>query len=170
MTRTLFTIGLIITSISSLFANPDTLSDSYYMEKANEIHKKYITIDSHNDSALWYNHPDKDYSVTKGQVTFDLMQKGGLDAAFFAIYLDQKALDQKSLDSAFNYAVEEIKLFKEYVNKRGNKAEFAYCPNDLIEIKKKGKSSVILAIENGYAVGNKLKNVDYPLPSLHSRV
>ena len=73
MIRTLFSIGLIFTSINSLFANPDTLSDSYYIEKANEIHKKYINIDSHNDSAFWYNHPEQDHSVTKGQDTVDLM-------------------------------------------------------------------------------------------------
>ncbi len=139
----------------------DTLPESYYIKKANNIHSKYITIDSHNDSALWYNHPDKDFSVTKGQVTFDYMKKGGLDAAFFAIYLDQKDRDKKSLDSAYYYAIEEIALFKEYVKQRGEKAEFAFKPSDIAKIKAKGKSAVILAIENGYAVGDELDRVDY---------
>ena len=65
-------------------------SDEVYRKKADEIHSKYITIDTHNDTAMYLNHPDgEDWSVTKGQVSFPLMKQGGLDAAFFAIYLDK---------------------------------------------------------------------------------
>ena len=63
-------------------------SDEALYKKAEEIHKKYLTIDTHNDTAMYLNHPDsEDWSVTKGQVSFPLMKKGGLDAAFFAIYV-----------------------------------------------------------------------------------
>lgn len=160
LSKIITTSFIFIISINLSAQKRDTLPDSQYLERVENIHKKYITIDSHNDSALWYNHPDKDYSVTKGQVTFNHMKNGGLDAAFFAIYLDQKERDKVSLDSAYAYALQEIALFKEYVQQRSNQAEFAFSPADLIEIKKRGKSAVILAIENGYAVGDVLERVD----------
>lgn len=131
-----------------------------YTAQADAIHKKYITIDSHNDSALWINHPDGDFGVTKGQVSFPMMKKGGLDAAFFAIYLEQGKRDAVSLDSVFNYACQEIDMFKKYISDRSKEAEFAFTPNDLTRIKAAGKSAVILAIENGYGIGDKLERID----------
>lgn len=137
------------------------IPDEDCMKKADEIHKKYITVDTHNDTAMYLNHPDSDdWSVSKGQVSFPKMKEGGLDAAFFAIYLDQGPLRDSSRDSVFNYAMEEIRLFKDYVAKRGDEAEFASSPDELKKLKKKGKSIVILALENGYGVGTDLARVD----------
>ena len=136
-------------------------SDEEYRKKADEIHAKYITIDTHNDTAMYLNHPDgEEWSVTKGQVSFPLMKKGGLDAAFFAIYLDQGPLRDSSRDSVFAYAMDEIKLFKGYVAKHKDEAAFAYSPDDVRKLKKKGKRIVILALENGYGVGTDINNVD----------
>ena len=63
------------------------LTDAECVAVADSVHKRYITLDSHNDTALYLNHPEGKYSVTKGQVTFEKMKAGGLDAGFFAIYL-----------------------------------------------------------------------------------
>ena len=135
--------------------------DEGYQRKADEIHKKCLTIDTHNDTAMYLNHPDsEDWSVTKGQVTFPLMKKGGLDAAFFAIYLDQGPLRDSSRDSVFKYAMNEIKLFKEYVSNHKDEASIATSPDELRKLKKDGKSIVILALENGYGVGEDLAKVD----------
>ncbi len=136
-------------------------SDEEYRKKADEIHAKYVTIDTHNDTAMYLNHPDgEDWSVTKGQVTFPLMKKGGLDAAFFAIYLDQGPLRDSSRDSVYQYAMDELNLFKKYVNDRKDEAAIAYTPDDVRKLKKKGKSVVIFALENGYGVGTDLDKVD----------
>lgn len=136
------------------------IQEAEYAATADSIHRKYITIDSHNDSALWYNHPNGDFGVTKGQVTFPLMKQGGLDAAFFAIYLEQGERDAASLDSVFNSACNEIAMFKKYVSAREKEAEFATSPKDVRRIKGAGKRAVILAIENGYGIGDKLERVD----------
>ncbi len=138
----------------------EKLTEAECVAVADSVHKRYITLDSHNDTALYLNHPDGDYSVTKGQVTFPMMKKGGLDAAFFAIYLGQKGLDQKSLDSAYNYCSTELALFKKYVAEHSDEAEIAYEPKDFKKIKAKGKSIVVLAIENAYPLGNEIDRVD----------
>ena len=137
-------------------------SDEALMKKAEKIHKKYLTIDTHNDTAMYLNHPDsEDWSVSKGQVSFPLMKKGGLDAAFFAIFLDQGPLRDSSRDSVYQYAMEEIRLFKEYVAKHSDEAAIAYSPKDLRKLKKEGKKSIVVfALENGYGVGQDLAKVD----------
>ena len=136
------------------------LTDAECVAVADSVHKRYITLDSHNDTALYLNHPEGKYSVTKGQVTFEKMKAGGLDAGFFAIYLGQQGLDRKSLDSAYNYCVTELDFFRKYVGEHYNEAEIALQPADFEKIKAKGKSIVVLAIENGYPVGEELEKID----------
>lgn len=139
----------------------ETFTQAQYQEQADKIHRKYITLDSHNDTAGWLIHPEQeDYSVQKGQVTFEMMKEGGLDCAFFAIYLEQNKRDPQSLDSAYHYAKNELQMFKQYVADHADQAEIAYTPEDIARIKKAGKSAVVLAIENGYALGDKLERVD----------
>ena len=119
----------------------------------------FFTIDTHNDTAISINHPDGDYGVTKGQVTFPMMREGGLDAAFFAIYLEQLGRDSISLLAATEYAKNEIVLFKKYIKNSSNIAAQASSVSELLKNKRKGLRSVVFAIENGYAIGDKLSNV-----------
>ena len=152
-------------------------SDEAYRKKADEIHAKYITIDTHNDTAMYLNHPDSDeWSVTKGQVSFPKMKEGGLDAAFFAIFLDQGPLRDSSRDSVYAYAMNEVNTFKDYVARHSDEAALAFSPEDVKKLKKSGKRIVLLAIENGYAIGTDLDKIDafynagcryYFVPQLH---
>ena len=137
------------------------MTDDQYKKKAEEIHRKYLTIDTHNDTAMYLNHPDSDdWSVDKGQVSFPKMREGGLDAAFFAIYLDQGPLKDSSRDSVYAYAMNEIDLFNKYVAEHSHEAAFARSPKELRKLKKEGKRGVVLALENGYGIGTDLSRVD----------
>lgn len=138
----------------------EPLTEEECVAVADSVHKRYITLDSHNDTALYLNHPEGNYSVTKGQVTFDKMKQGGLDAGFFAIYLGQNGLDRRSLDSAYNYCSTELELFRKYVQEHSEEAEVALQPKDFAKIKAKGKSIVVYAIENGYPIGEDLDKID----------
>lgn len=138
----------------------EPLTEEECVAVADSVHKRYVTLDSHNDTALYLNHPEGKYSVSKGQVTFEKMKQGGLDAGFFAIYLGQEALDKKSLDSAYNYCSSELDLFRKYVEEHSDEAEVALAPKDFAKIKAKGKSIVVYAIENGYPIGEDLDKID----------
>lgn len=155
-------ILLLAAALCSLSAAYSQTSDEAYMKRADEIHRKYLTIDTHNDTAMYLNHPDsEDWSVTKGQVTFPLMKEGGLDAAFFAIYLSQGPLRDSSRDSVYRYAMDELNLFKKYVADHEDEAAIAASPKELRKLKKDGKKSIVVfALENGYAVGTDLAKVD----------
>ena len=128
-------------------------------EQANKIHEKFFSIDTHNDTALKINNPKEDQGVTTGQVTFPLMKEGGLDAALFAIYIGQKERDKKSLDSAVNYVKDNLLRFRRYVENYSG-VSLAYCSQDLLRNKRNGVISVMLAIENGYAIGDDISNLE----------
>lgn len=134
-------------------------SEEQLARTADSLHKLIFSIDTHNDTAICTNHPDKSYGVVKGQVTFPLMKEGGLDASLFAIYLDQGPRDDASLKKATEYARQEITLFKEHIERHRDEAAQAWCADDFLPLKAQGKSIVMFAIENGYALGKELENV-----------
>lgn len=81
-------IGLIL--IFSCQQADDTL-----VEKAMDIHDRVLTADTHVDTPYMLLQPG--FDITKvndrnqggGQVDFPRMEQGGLDAVFFAVYMDQ---------------------------------------------------------------------------------
>lgn len=128
-------------------------------EIAERIHSKYLTIDTHNDTALHINNPKESSRITKGQVSFPLMREGGLDAALFAVFIGQKGRDKASLDSAFNYVRDNLSRFRSYVEDYPGGA-IAYNYDDLLRNKENGVLSVMLAIENGYAIGDDISRLE----------
>jgi len=159
-----FTNTLAITSlIAVLYLIPTILLSQNYSEsdlirKADKIHKRILTIDTHNDSALRLNNPNAKPGV-KIQVTFPFMKQGGLDAAFFAIYIAQGKRDSTSLAEANRYTKEQLIKFKNYTEASGI-AAIACNVKDLQRNKKKGIISVVQTIENGYALEKDVKEVE----------
>ncbi|MCI1720111.1 MAG: dipeptidase [Bacteroidales bacterium] len=142
--------------------NAYNLSDAQYYVLADSVHNYVVSFDTHNDTATYMMHPNGEYTVPKGQVSFALMKKGGLDAAFFAVYLEQGPWkNKKSLDSAYHYCKSELLSWKKYVTtKKSDVAGMAYTPQDVLKLKAQGKRAVILAIENGYPLGDDVNRVD----------
>ncbi|MCK9627768.1 MAG: dipeptidase [Bacteroidales bacterium] len=130
-----------------------------YVRKAEKVHKRVITIDTHNDTALNFNNPDAARTVSKGQVTFSKMQEGGLDAAFFAIYIGQGPRDEASCKEANFYVADQLLRLRSYVEKN-NTARIVYDAEDIRSNKRAGRISVILAIENGYPFGKDISQVE----------
>jgi len=129
------------------------------MKKAVRIHKKIITIDTHNDTALNMNDPDATRTVTKDQVSFQMMKDGGLDAAFFAIYIGQGARDDSSHRAANFYVTDQLLRFKSHVESYEG-AEIAYGVEEIRRNKREGVISVILALENGYPFASDISQVE----------
>ena len=129
-------------------------------EAADSFHKKYFTIDTHNDTALHLNNPNRGHSVTKGQVTFPMMREGGLDAAFFAIFIGQGPLTEEGHATAKESAERELVNFINYT-KGQERVRIAHTANELINNKKEGYLSVVPALENGYPLGKDLSTLKH---------
>lgn len=128
--------------------------------EADSLHKVMFTIDTHIDTPVCTNHPEDDYGVEKGQVTFPLMEKGGLDAALFAVYIEQGPRDAQSLQKAVDYVKNEFLLFGKHLDSNSNVAAQAFDSEDFLKYKAQGKRIVMFSIENGYAIGKDLSNLD----------
>lgn len=150
---------LFLGCFNSGFGQEGSTTSRDYENEAAEIHARYLTIDTHNDTALRLNNPGKKTRVTTGQVTFPLMKEGGLDAAMFAIYIGQKSRDKRALDSAVFYVKDNLLRFRRYVEDYAE-VSIAYCSQDLLRNKSNGVISVMLAIENGYGIGDDISNLE----------
>ena len=83
-------ISLIIIHSTLLGALPASKKN---IRKAKRIHDKVLTIDSHNDTPLRMVRPDFDWGErhdaksSRSKVDLVRMEEGGLDGAFFAIFV-----------------------------------------------------------------------------------
>ena len=153
---TIFAAGLILLS-----------SCQSIEEKSAEIHNKVFTIDSHTDTPLRFFNGDYDIGIEhdgrkgEGKVDIPRMEKGGLDAIFFAVFIGQGNRDSLGNAESFTKAEQIFRASHEAVKKNNNRAEIALTPEQGYLLEKEGKRAIYLGIENGYPIGNKLDNINY---------
>jgi len=93
-------------------------------------------------------------------VTIPLMDEGGLDGAFFAVYVPQPPAGEENYDAVVKSTLGELKLINRVSREElPDRVEIASGPRDVRRIYDSGKKIVIPAIENGYAIGDDIGNV-----------
>ena len=75
-------------------------------------------------------------------------------------YLKQEERDEASLKAAVSKADRLLDLIEERIGECNGKAAIATTPQELWQNKFKGVKSVVKGIENGYAIGHDIDNVD----------
>ncbi len=136
-------------------------------QKAADIHDRVFTIDSHTDTPLKFFNSDFDIGVEhdgrkgEGKIDIPRMEKGGLDAVFFAVFIGQGDRDSLGHAKAFEKAEQIFESTHQEVKKNKKKAEIATTPNQGYKLEKKGKRAIYLGIENGYPIGNNLGNINH---------
>lgn len=151
--------------------------------RARELHKRTIILDSHCDSPMFFDKGahfcDKNPGVTveyeyvgepspNGSPTFsynslvDLhkMTYGRLDASFMVAYLHQYERDPESLKAAIAKADRLLTLIDDRIGECSGYAAIATTPQQLWQNKFLGIKSIVKGIENGYAIGLDIDNVD----------
>ena len=126
--------------------------------KAKKLHSNIVTIDSHTDTPMIFQTFDLGRKEG-GKVNLPLMDEGKLDAVFMAAYLPQGERSGISVLSAHEYAVERLMKVIEQAEKQSDRMGIAKTPDDLWRLKHEGKKAIFLGIENGYAIGKDLRNV-----------
>lgn len=152
-------------------------------KRAKELHSKTIILDSHCDSPMFFDkgahfyqknpgveveyeyvgEPSPDGSPTfryNPLVDLHKMAAGCLDASFMVAYLHQYERDADSLKTAVAKADRLLSLIDERIGECAGYAAIAATPDELWQNKFKGIKSVVKGIENGYAVGLDIDNVD----------
>lgn len=129
--------------------------------RAKVFHSRNITLDSHCDSPMLFDEGAHFYKKNPDMlVDLHKMTAGRLDASFMVAYLKQQERDAESLKAATAKADRLLTLIEERIGECRGYAAVATTPADLWRNKAKGIKSVVKGIENGYAVGLDIDNVD----------
>ena len=126
--------------------------------KAKSLHKNIITIDSHTDTPTLFD--TLNLALKEGgKVNIPLMNEGRLDAVFMAAYIPQGARDDVSMKEACGYAMERLSVVVEQARLYNHHVGIARTINDLRQLKAEGKKAILLGVENGYAIGRDIENL-----------
>ncbi len=134
-------------------------------KKAEKIHGEIVSIDTHTDTPLNFLDPDfdigkwNDFEKTRSRVDFPRMKAGKLDAVFMAVFIGQGERSEEGNLKAKNRALKIFNALHEKISLYPEQAEIALNADDVYKIKKTGKSTVYIGIENGYPIGNNIDNI-----------
>lgn len=153
---------LLILSISSLKQCNNESVESL----ATKIHKKALTLDSHTDTPLRFTRDTFDIAkfhdghATYARLDLPRMDQGGLDAVFIAAFIGQGYRTPEELAKANAKTNEIIDSIYSQVSRNTDKVQIALTPDDAFENEKDGKHSFFIGIENGYALGNNINEIE----------
>lgn len=130
--------------------------------KARELHKRVLTLDSHCDTPMFFDQEIK-FHTRDPKILVDLhkMEEGGLDATIMVAFLKQYGRDNESLSAATAKAKRILSEIEAIATVNPSAISIARTPKELIQNKKSGKKSIMLGIENGYAIGKDLSLIEH---------
>jgi len=133
-------------------------TDEVLLEKARAIHERVLTIDTHDDIPFNFATEAVDPGVRGSrQVDIPKMIEGGLDAAFFIVYVGQTKRTPENDAQAKADAMVKFNAIHRMTEKMyPEKIELAYTADDVERIHKSGKRVACIGIENGYVIGKDL--------------
>ena len=153
---------LSIFPISSTAQQPATSAtsseprDEKLWKKAQEIHRKSIVVDTHNDILSMMTDEDYDLGVSSvGKYHTDIarMKQGGLTAEFFSVYIDRSYAQN---GGSARRALDMIDYVYRAAERYPNDLMLAYSTSDIRRAKKQKKIAALMGIEGGHAIEDSL--------------
>ena len=130
--------------------------DDALTKRARAIHEKVITLDTHADINAANFTADRNYTTDLGnQVNLPKMIAGGLDAAFFIVYVGQGPLTPEGYDNAYRQAIEKFEAIHRLTKEIAPaKIGLALTSADVRRLNAEGKKIALIGVENGYPLGD----------------
>ena len=128
------------------------------IERARGIHDRVLTIDTHDDISFDFATSEVDPGI-RGDRQVDLvkMREGGLDAAFFIVYVGQTERTPENYRQAQADALTKFDAIHRMAEEMyPDRVEIAYTADDFERIAASGKLVAAIGIENGYVIGTDL--------------
>jgi membrane dipeptidase len=125
------------------------------------VHERVLALDTHVDIPLDFATDNVDPLSADEQVNLQKMRSGGLDAAFFIVYVGQTQrtpanYEQAKLDAMTKFDAIHRMTDTLYPDRIG----LAYTPDDVTRLVESGKLAAVIGIENGYVIGKDLDLID----------
>ena len=138
------------------------LTESEINEKASIIHKKVITIDTHNDINIKNFTEEKNYTQNLDtQVNLPKMINGGLDVSWLIVYTGQGDLTTEGYKEAYENAISKFEAIHKLTEELApNEIGLATNSEEVRSLLKQGKKVAMIGVENAYPVGEDLANIE----------
>ncbi|WP_159517580.1 dipeptidase [Sunxiuqinia indica] len=138
--------------------------DSRLWRKAQNLHQRIITIDTHNDTPILLLKDGFDigeqHNASECQVDFPKMDEGSLDVSFFGVFTGQKPRTKANYRHAFLHANTMIDSIHAMVVSHPDFAQLAYSPENISNIQLAGKHVICIGMENGFPIAKELSRIE----------
>ena len=143
-------------SLGSISAGADEL-----VARAKKIHERVITLDTHVDISPDNFTPQTNYLTTPDtQVDLPRMEAGGLDAAFFIVYVGQGPLTEEGYAAAYKAAMEKFDAIHWMTEQLApERIALALTAEEVRDIASSGRRVALIGVENAYPMGLDLANI-----------
>ena len=143
-------------------AETDNKSEESLEEIAKKIHKKIITIDTHNDINVKNFTDSVNYTQRlETQVNLPKMEEGGLDVSWLIVYTGQDTLSPEDYAKAEKNAMAKFDAIHRFCEEIApDKIELALTSKEVRRIAGAGKKVAMIGVENAYPMGEDLTNFE----------
>ena len=127
---------------------------------ADAIHKRAITVDMHIDTVqrVLDEHVDLQQQLSDGHFDAVRARAGGLDAQFFSIWVEPQLFGGGG-PRAVQRADDQIAAVRALADKHPETWQLATTAGDVRRAAQDGKIAALMGLEGGYAIDEKLENV-----------
>jgi membrane dipeptidase len=128
---------------------------------ARAIHERVITLDTHDDIDTQHFQASCNYTQRlTTQVNLPKMEEGGLDVAFFIVYVAQGPLTTDGYASAYKEAVAKFDaVHRLAADIAPTRIGLALKADDVTRIARSGRKVAVIGVENGYPLGTEVSRV-----------
>lgn len=142
------------------------VSEARTFAQAKHIHDTSIILDSHCDTPMFFTENSKEnitmFGTRSDKVLVNLpkMTEGRLDASIMVAYLPQGERNEEAYKAATAKANRLLTQIDEIVQANSDRVGFAESSNDILRLKAQGKKAILRGIENGYAIGKDIGQLE----------
>lgn len=131
-------------------------------EKAQRIHEKVITLDTHDDINVANFTDSVNYTQRLGtQVNIPKMEEGGLDVAWLIVYTGQDTLTSEGYAKGRENAMEKFDAIHRLCEEIApDEINLALTSEDVRRIHSEGKKVAMIGVENAYPMGEDLSEFE----------
>jgi membrane dipeptidase len=127
---------------------------------AHALHFETLTLDTHVDIGPDYGTPSLDPGEhTHAQVDLPKMVEGGLDAAFFIVYVGQGETTPEGYEAARAAAEEKYAGISRMLAAYPDRIALATTADEVEEIAASGRLVALIGMENAYPLGESVEDV-----------
>jgi membrane dipeptidase len=137
------------------------MSEDELVEYARGVHDRVITADTHDDINPANFTAEQNYTMDlETQVTLPKMEAGGLDVAWFVVYVGQGDLNETAYDDAYAQAIAKFDAIHRLTEEIApDRIGLALTSEDARRLQAEGRKVAMIGVENGYPVGTDVSRV-----------